>query len=122
MLRVLCLLVLPLAAHAQAPTLKHDPFVRPVLGGFRPAEGAPVARARTPALPPEDPKRILNLHAVMVAGPASIANVNGVMVRVGESVQGYRLLEVHDRAAVFEKNNLRVTLDLRSRSKTPAGK
>ena len=114
MARALCIAVIlvPLAAHAQAPTptLKHDPFVRPSLGGFR-ADGAPAARARPP-LPPEDPKRILNLNAVMVAGPASMANVNGVMVRVGESLHGYRLLEVHDRSAVFEKNNMRITVDM----------
>ena len=98
-------------ALAQAPILKHDPFARPALGSFRP-EGAAVARPRAVAPPPEDPKRILNLHAVMMAGPSSIANVNGVMVRVGESLHGYRLLEVHDRSAVFEKDNVRVTVDM----------
>ena len=90
----------PPCAMAQGPTLRHDPFARPVLGE------APAPRVqRAP-----EPKPKLNLQAVIVAGPHSIANVDGVLVRVGESVKGYRLLEVHDRSAVFERNNARLTL------------
>ena len=46
----------------------------------------------------------------MVAGANSMANVDGVMVRLGDSFQGYRLIAVHDRSAVFEKNNAKFTL------------
>ena len=68
----------------------------------------------------EDVKRAIVLNAVLVSGADSLANVNGTVVRIGELVQGYRLVEVHDRSAVFEKNNLRFTLDMPSAQKKDA--
>jgi hypothetical protein len=89
--------------------LQHDPFAKPALlgppaaspgGATRRAQKAPVARPK------------LNLHALLVAGPDSIANVDGVMVRVGDAVNGYRLVEVEDRSAVFEKDGARFTFGI----------
>lgn len=94
-------------AAAQTRPLQHDPFARPPLGAMR----APESKA-TPHTTRSEPPRALKLTGVLVAGPASLANVNGTMVRLGDSVSGYRLVEVRDRAAVFEKNNTRFTLDL----------
>ena len=99
-------------AFAQSHTLQHDPFARAVIGamsGLRsPTPAAPASQRAAPVAPPK-----LSLNAVLVAGAHSMANVDGVMVRVGESVQGYRLLEVQDRSAVFEKNNAKFTVGLR---------
>jgi len=94
-------------AAAQTRPLQHDPFARPSLGGTRSSESKAAPRAVA-----SEPPRSLRLTGVLVAGPGSLANVNGTMVRVGDSVSGYRLVEVRDRAAVFEKNNTRFTLDL----------
>lgn len=99
------------AALAQARVLQHDPFSRPALGGLPNAQrGLPAAPAMRGEVPAPAPK--LKLHAVLVAGPDSIANVDGVMVRVGDSVQGYRLVAVQDRSAVFEKNSARFTVHI----------
>ena len=101
---------LGLPALGQSRALQHDPFVRPAVGllpGNAPTAATP---GRLKAAPEGKPK--LNLQAVMVAGPQSIANVDGVMVRVGESINGYRLLEVAHRSAVFEKNGAKFTLGI----------
>lgn len=105
------LLCLPGLAPAQADGLKHDPFARPVLAP-RPAPAAPVPGDSVKAPVPE-PVWKPELRAVMVAGPKSIVNVAGVLVRIGEQIDGYRLVEVHEETAVFVNNKKRVTLSLR---------
>jgi hypothetical protein len=100
------------SALGQSRTLQHDPFARPFIGGFG-AQTPPGAAA------PAQPK--LRLQAVLVAGDASFANVDGVIVRVGESVHGYRLVAVHDRSAVFEKNNSKLTLTIRDERRAQPG-
>ena len=105
------LLCLPGPVPAQADGLKHDPFARPVLAP-RPAPAAPVPGDSVRAPVPE-PVWKPELRAVMVAGPKSIVNVAGVLVRIGEQIDGYRLVEVHEETAVFVNNKKRVTLSLR---------
>jgi hypothetical protein len=101
-------LALPVLGQGRA--LQHDPFVRPAVG-LVPGNASSVAQpARVKAAPEGKPR--LNLQAVLVAGPQSIANVDGVMLRVGESIDGYRLLEVQHRSAVFEKNGAKFTLGI----------
>ena len=98
------------AVMAQGRPLQHDPFARPALGAIPANAAAGAASRRAQGAPAVAPK--LNLQAVLVAGPHSIANVDGVMVRVGDAIQGYRLVAVHDRSAVFEKNGARFTLGI----------
>ena len=105
------LLCLPGLAQAQADGLKHDPFARPVLAP-RPASAAPVP-ANTVKAPVPEPVWKPELRAIMVAGPKSIVNVEGALVRIGEQINGYRLVEVHEETAVFVNNKKRVTLSLR---------
>jgi len=106
------LLALSAAALAEGPALQHDPFVRPAIAGFA-AAASPAGGLPAPATAASQARPRLQLNAVLVAGSDSIANVDGVMVRVGESVQGYRLVAVSDRSAVLEKNNAKLTLTLR---------
>lgn len=101
---------LALPALGQSRVLQHDPFVRPSVGLLPANVSTAAAAGRVKAAPEGKPR--LNLQAVMVAGPQSIANVDGVMVRVGESINGYRLLEVAHRSAVFEKNGAKFTLGI----------
>jgi hypothetical protein len=102
----------PRPAFAEGRTLQKDPFARPALSDLQQRSARrPAGGARAVAQPA--PK--LNLQAVMAAGESSIANVDGVMVRLGDTIQGYRLVAVHDRAATFEKNNAQFTLTVRSR-------
>ena len=99
-----------LPAIGQGRALQHDPFVRPAVGLVPGNAPSAVTAGRGKAAPEGKPK--LNLQAVLVAGSHSIANVDGVMVRVGESINGYRLLEVEHRSAVFEKNGAKFTLGI----------
>src|SRR6266545_6040606 len=94
---------------SQGEKLQHDPFARPALTGLQHAPGPGRNGEPTGAS-----TRRLKLQAVMVAGPKSIANVDGTMVRIGDEVYGYRLVEVHERGAVFEKNKARFVVSIRS--------
>lgn len=97
------LLVAATATAADAPRLHHDPFRRP--GGTL---LAPVA-GDAPAPVEWQPR----LRGVLLSGAASLANVDGQMVAIGEKIDGHRLLSVTEYQAVFEKDGRRVTLDMR---------
>ena len=111
------LVCLPGLAQAQADGLKHDPFARPVLIP-RPASAAPVPGDTVKAPVPE-PVWKPELAAVMLAGPKSAVSIDGTIVRIGEEINGYRLVEVHEQTAVFVKNRKRVTLSLRGLQPVP---
>ena len=102
---------LPKSSFSQGEKLQHDPFARPALAGLQ--HGSRPGPARN-GEPTGASTRRLKLHAVMVAGPKSIANVDGTMVRIGDQIYGYRLVEVHERGAVFEKNKARFVVSIRS--------
>lgn len=82
--------------------LKRNPFKPPDLGVENPA--GPVAPAAQPWHPV--------LKAVLVNGSRSMANVGGVILRVGETIDGNRLVEVQPRSAVFERNGKRTILNI----------
>ena len=89
-----------------APSLHIDPFEKPAeLLAPPPAEPTAPADAPPPPWMPE-------LRAVMVAGSASMANVDGRLVAIGEEVEGHRLVEVTDRRAVFERDGVLTELVL----------
>lgn len=91
-----------LAGSAQAadgvPT--HDPFRRPDLLAA-PAAAPEVALAWRP-----------QLRGVLLAGPRSLANVAGAIVRIGEEIEGYRLVRVDEGRAWFSKGGREVMLKL----------
>jgi hypothetical protein len=68
-----------------------NPFARP---------GSGLSSARGSAEQPEAPLT-LELRATLVRGRKSSANIGGVIVSVGEKVGGYRLVSVHEGAAVL---------------------
>ncbi len=52
------------------------------------------------------------LHATIVAGQKSVVNVEGRVVRIGEKINGYTLIEVGRQTATFEKDQNLVTLKM----------
>lgn len=98
-------------ACAQAGSLQHDLFARPVLGDAQPSRPEPGRAAKSadhaPAWNPA-------LKAVAVAGRDSLVNVDGAIVRIGGEIDGFRLVEVREREAVFVKDKKRYTLTLGS--------
>src|SRR6266496_2372543 len=102
------------SSFSQGEKLQYDPFARPALTGLQHASKPGPGRNGEPT---GASTRRLKLQAVMVAGPKSIANVDGTMVRIGDQIYGYRLVDVHERGAVFEKNKTRVAVSIRRDAK-----
>jgi hypothetical protein len=103
----------------QAGALTHDPFARPAVLKAPPPSaqsrdngGAGKGTMSEPAWKPE-------LAAVMVAGPKSAVSIDGKIVRIGEEIDGHRLVEVHEQSAVFVRNRKKVTLSLRGLQLVP---
>ena len=90
------LLGVAVAAHA-VPELRFNPFERPDLAAGRQAGGygEPVSGGAWRPV----------LRATLVDGKASLANLGGTVLRLGEETQGYRLREVRTWEAVFEKGD-----------------
>jgi hypothetical protein len=70
------------------------------------------APPRSPELIAEDFMSLHRLEAVLSADARSMAVVNGQTVYLGESLDGFILVSVKDRSAVFEGGGERVTLTL----------
>ena len=97
----------PPPTNAPAPVLRHDPFRRP--GGTSTAAPQTVEAQWRP-----------QLRGVLLSGRQSLANVEGQMVGIGESLDGHRLLSVTEYQAVFEKDGRRTTLDMRRPLREPS--
>lgn len=91
--------LLPGAAIAEP--LLHDPFARPFQIGSTPSTDANTSG---------NPKLI----AVIVAGKKSLVNLNGTIIGIGEEKDGYRLIRVQDRKAIFKKRKKWVVLEMSS--------
>ncbi len=103
----------------EAQPLRNDPFARPQLAALasknpathssattRPDAANPEARPEVPWSP--------RLKAVLVAGDGSLVNLDGTIVRLGEEVDGYRLVQVQDSEAIFKKAKQRIVLKMGS--------
>jgi len=92
------------ASALAAPPLTKDHFVRP-----RALTPAAIPAATAPAAP------LLELRATLSAGVESVADVGGHIVRLGETVAGYRLVTVNEDGAVFERDGRTVKVALQRR-------
>lgn len=86
----------------------HDPFHKPVI--VNPSDRSlpvqTVDQAITQHWQPE-------LSMTLRAGRNSAANVGGRIVKIGEKIDGYQLIEVQERFVIFLKQGqkIRLTLD-----------
>lgn len=102
-------LVILLIAHPRAsiaesePLLRFDPFRKPEISQQRrsPLKGEP--SVRTDLWVPE-------LRATMIAKKNSMVNVDGLILAIGEKIQGYELVAVEERSAIFKKAGHRIKL------------
>ena len=69
-----------------------------------------VAPAPDAAAPQQQP----NLRAVLLAGSDSQVIFGDQTLRLGQTANGYRLLEVRERGAVFDLAGRRIEIGLRS--------
>jgi hypothetical protein len=81
-----------------------NPFARPVAPQSAPAE----TRVTNSVAQPE-------LRGLIWAGPASIANLNGAALAIGESFAGYQLESVGEDSATFLRGDESITLYLAKR-------
>lgn len=75
--------------------LQVNPFLKPAFLVAAEPVNAPAEKQDTVSL---------ELRATMVAGRMSQANIGGKIIGLGEDVNGYRLLEVHVRHVVLERD------------------
>lgn len=95
-----------------AATLRHDLFSRPSLETLKPAQPEPVKALTPPAPPPKPPEWKPELTAIISGGGSALVNVEGRILRIGQELDGYRLVEVQERQAIFVKDKVRYTLVL----------
>ena len=92
-----------LSAEERYAALKSNPFLQhtrlPVSGGGDAPAAEPAAVA-------------MSLRATMVAGQHSQANIGGLIVGLGEEVNGYRLDEVHARHVVLVRDGIQKEISI----------
>ena len=106
---LLCASVLG-AASPSVQALQHDLFARPALEALKPSSGAPV---KTLTAPPPPPEWQPELRAIIRGAASAMVNVEGRIVQMGQEIDGYRLVELHDRTATFVKDKVRYSLVLK---------
>ncbi len=79
-----------------------NPFTRPDLSTGSAEKGVPEIKETNPAG--------LVLKGTLVAGSDPMANIGGVILEIGEEVEGYRLVSIGEREVVLEKGGFRKTL------------
>lgn len=91
------------AAEPQVELLR-NPFTRPAVTEFV-TDAAGVNEI--PALEADT-----ELRAVLVAGPKSIVDFGGVILQIGDATNGYRLLEVGEGTATFNRKGEKIVFSL----------
>ena len=89
---------------AEPPALRYNPFSQPLRWADVRVPGAVTGGAPTSAA--------MELRATLLAGRDSLANVDGHILRLGEELHGYRLVEVSEGRAVLASDEDRLELDV----------
>lgn len=84
--------------------IQHNPFARPSVEELNATTSARASRLDEVWRP--------QLRAVLVAGSRSVADLGGVILNIGQSTNGYRLISVREEAATFVRNGEQVVLSL----------
>ncbi|MBF0187697.1 MAG: hypothetical protein HQL50_07215 [Magnetococcales bacterium] len=100
----------PVHAEERLPQLQHNPFKRP----SPPPEPESVVDPETleQLALAEDPEVWQpQIRAVATFGNQAMVNVNGTLIRIGESIEGYTLIRATEQQVVFEKGGVQVQID-----------
>ena len=99
---LVCLTLCGLYASAESAPyqLSIDPFDRPQAGT--------ITSTKTPVSHTLDKR----LTATMRSGSLSLVNLEGELLEKGESIDGFRLMDVRERSATFVKDGKRFTLNI----------
>ncbi|MGB0468296.1 MAG: hypothetical protein ACPGF7_12315 [Pontibacterium sp.] len=101
--QLLPVLLVLFSVHLAAETLLRNPFARPATISPVPALKQDQPKPATAPLPVQafEQTADLNLRGIMVAGDASVINLGGVMLSIGDEVNGLRLVSVSEESALF---------------------
>lgn len=91
-----------LVAADEPPRLSHNPFSRP---------SSEVVRVDNVVVENDDGSGSnIPLHATMVGSVNRLANVGGRVLKPGDEYLGYRLVDIHEQYAVFEREGRHITV------------
>lgn len=94
------LLLSQVHANEPPPDLQRNPFDRP--------DADELVNHAAPANRRSTSEADLLLRAVLAAGENSVVNFGGIILQIGETANGYRLLSVEEDGAVFSKDGVKV--------------
>ncbi|NNG11821.1 MAG: hypothetical protein HKM88_01075 [Halobacteria archaeon] len=83
--------------------LQTNPFERPAIMEKQENTAMNNSRQETPAL---------QLRATMQAGSSSLANISGLILGIGQEIEGHHLVSVGERSVVLSKNGTLKTLSV----------
>lgn len=108
---VLGLVLLPVhAAEQEVVPLQRNPFVAPK--ALEPPVAAVAPRRYAEPEPEPEPEPQFGLRAVLSAGSDSLANIDGSILGVGQTIDGYRLVAIREHQVVLKRRGKRIVLDL----------
>ena len=90
---------------AEPMRLTHNPFSRPPSASPSSIGEAAARRSRTP--------QVLDLRATMVARNTRLVDVAGQILRPGDELNGYKLLQVFEDRAVFDIDGKHLTIHVK---------
>jgi len=100
-LAILVCMCLSQACHSAGHELKTNPFAKSAeVQAQMPASSAVSEGLSIPFV----------LRGTMVAGQQSLANISGVVVSLGEEINGYKLVDVQQREVVLQRHDDRRVL------------
>ena len=99
---LLITLVPAMAASSGDAVLKTNPFERPLVTSSKDDEPEVAVE--------ETPQTSMELRGTMAAGKNSLANIGGEILAIGQEINGYRLVAIHQRHVVLQKNEFQRTL------------
>ncbi len=103
----LALLLMCSGAHGEE--LLHNPFKRPQIS---PAAKVAGVTHKSASVAKKRRAPSFRLTTTMVAGMDSMANINGKLLAIGDSLSGYRLTEVEEHAVLMVRRNHKVIVKL----------
>lgn len=110
-----CLIVILVQGEALgAPDLR-NPFAFPA--GVRKGDAPGTKEGAAPGKEAQDSQPVFKVTTILVGISTRVAAINGVLVRKGEELQGYRIVEIEEKKVTLsrgkEKLMLRITPDER---------
>ena len=97
---IIALLLGANVAVAEPPPLRNNPFARPPAPLIREATRPEGESSSTPLI----------VIATMVSSSATLANIEGQVMRPGQEINGYLLKRVYEDRAVFERDGNELTV------------